>query len=414
MSEKKRGNRLQTVRETRGLIMEFYQGMLKAKKEGKPIVWIPPLGGIVELLYAMDVQPVIPEHFGPLCAAMGLAPQYFEAAEAKGYSRDICGYLRAELGYLYDSFGKKTLFDLPKPDLLIAFVGCMPNFKTWQGFQDFFQVPVIWMDQGVFGGPGGLIMNMDAVIDYGVLMFKRIISFIEKHTDRRLDEDKLREVAKLSDKASELFAEIQNYRKAVPAPFTMSDISVMFPMVALTGLQKAVDFLTEVRDEVKERVEQGIGAVDNEQFRLLWDNIPVWHSLKLFRYFEEKGAPLIADTYTRAWTGRIDIDKPIESAVKKILLPVAVLAGLPTLDRKIDWMLRLVKSHSIDGVVLFSNRSCKPLSHGQLDIKDVLERELGIPSLIFEADHMDIRDYSEAQIKARIDAFIELLEAHKA
>lgn len=410
---KKKSNRLQTVRETRGLIMEFYQGMIKAKKEGKPIIWIPPLGGIVELLYAMDVQPVIPEHFGPLCAAMGLAPQYFEAAEAKGYSRDICGYLRAELGYLYDSFGKKSLFDLPKPDLLIAFVGCMSNFKTWQGFQDFFQVPTFWMDQGVFGGPGGLIMNMDAVLEYGVLMFKQIVSFIEKHTGKKLDEDKLREVAKLSDRASELFGEIQNYRKAVPAPFTMSDISVMFPMVALTGLQKAVDFLTEVRDEVKERVEQGIGAVENERFRLLWDNVPVWHSLKLFRYFEEKDAPLVADTYTRAWTGRIDISKPIESAVKKILLPLAVLAGIPTLDRKIDWIIRLVKSHKIDGAVLFSNRSCQPLSHGQIDVKNALESELNIPSLLFEADHMDVRDYSEAQIKARIDAFVELLEAHK-
>ncbi|HUX97982.1 MAG TPA: 2-hydroxyacyl-CoA dehydratase family protein, partial [Candidatus Deferrimicrobium sp.] len=351
MVEEKEGfrNRLQTGRETRGLIMEFYQGMLKAKKEGKPIIWIPPLGGIAEILYAMDVQPVIPEHFGPLCAAMNLAPKYFEASEARGYSRDLCGYLRAELGYLYDSFGKKTLFDLPKPDLLIAFVGCMSNFKTWQGFQDFFQVPTFWMDQGVFGGPGGLIMNAEAAIEYGVLMFRRIVSFIEKYTGRKLDEDRLKEVAKLSDRASELFGEIQDFRKIVPAPYTMSDISIMFPMVALTGTQKAVDFLTKVRDEVKERVEQGIGAIENERFRLLWDNVPIWHNIKLFHYFEQKGAAVVADTYTRAWTGRIDITKPIESAVKKVLLPVAVLAGIPTLDRKIDWVLRMVRSHHIDG-----------------------------------------------------------------
>lgn len=413
MSEEKKGvrKRLQTSREIRGLIMEFYQDMLKAKKVGKPVIWIPPLGGIVEILYAMDVQPVIPEHFGPLCAAMQLAPKYFEASEARGYSRDLCGYLRAELGYLYDSFGKKTLFDLPKPDLLVAFVGCMSNFKTWQGFQDFFQVPTFWLDQGALGGPGGHLMNAESSIEYGVLMFEQIIAFIEEHTDRKLDYERLKEVAKLSDKASELFSEILNYRKTIPAPYTMSDISIMFPMVALTGLQKAVDFLTRVRDEIKERVEQGIGAIDNERFRLLWDNVPIWHNLKLFNYFEEKGAALVADTYTMAWTGRIDISKPIESAVKKVILPVAVLAGIPTLDRKIDWITRLVKSHHIDGVVLFSNRSCKPLSHGQLDIKDALEKQLNIPSLLFEADHMDVRNYSEAQIKGRIDAFIELLES---
>ena len=37
--------------------------------------WMPPMNGAIELFYAMDLQPVFPENWSPVCAAFGLSPQ---------------------------------------------------------------------------------------------------------------------------------------------------------------------------------------------------------------------------------------------------------------------------------------------------------------------------------------------------
>ena len=51
---------------------------------------------------------------------------------------------------------------------------------------------------------------------------------------------------------------------------------------------------------------RGVGAVPNEQYRLLWDNIPIWPRTRwLFDKFASHNACLVADTYTTAWCGSI-------------------------------------------------------------------------------------------------------------
>jgi benzoyl-CoA reductase/2-hydroxyglutaryl-CoA dehydratase subunit BcrC/BadD/HgdB len=48
-----------------------------------------------------------------------------------------------------------------------------------------------------------------------------------------------------------------------------------------------------------------------------------------------------------------------------------------------------------------------------MEIKQTLERELGIPSVIIDADHMDERNFSLAQFQTRVDAFMEMLLERK-
>jgi benzoyl-CoA reductase/2-hydroxyglutaryl-CoA dehydratase subunit BcrC/BadD/HgdB len=74
----------------------------------------------------------------------------------------------------------------------------------------------------------------------------------------------------------------------------------------------------------------------------------------------------------------------------------------------------MIDKYDIDGIVMHSNRSCKPYSFGQYDIQKIVERERGIPSLLIEADMVDERSFSESQIETRIDAFIEMIRGNKA
>jgi benzoyl-CoA reductase/2-hydroxyglutaryl-CoA dehydratase subunit BcrC/BadD/HgdB len=44
-----------------------------------------------------------------------------------------------------------------------------------------------------------------------------------------------------------------------------------------------------------------------------------------------------------------------------------------------------------------------------MDIMRALDQELGIPSVIIDADHMDPDNFSVAQFENRVDAFMEML-----
>jgi benzoyl-CoA reductase/2-hydroxyglutaryl-CoA dehydratase subunit BcrC/BadD/HgdB len=65
-------------------------------------------------------------------------------------------------------------------------------------------------------------------------------------------------------------------------------------------------------------------------------------------------------------------------------------------------------------MVMHSNRSCKPYSLGQYDIRRIVKEQRGLPTLLIEADMVDERSFTEGPIETRIDAFMELLKAKNA
>ncbi len=75
----------------------------------------------------------------------------------------------------------------------------------------------------------------------------------------------------------------------------------------------------------------------------------------------------------------------------------------------IDKLREMIEKYDADGLVMHSNRSCKPYSLGQYDLQKMVMDQLGIPSLIIEADMVDERHFAESQIETRIDAFMETL-----
>ena len=73
----------------------------------------------------------------------------------------------------------------------------------------------------------------------------------------------------------------------------------------------------------------------------------------------------------------------------------------------------MIDKYGVDGLVMHSNRSCKPYSLGQYDIQKIIQQKRGIPTLLIEADMVDERSFSESQIETRIDAFMEVLKNKK-
>lgn len=394
--EKSRSRVLQATKKIGGLILEYFARASEAKAQGKPIAWITVFTP-VELLRALDIYPVSPEHFGAMCSARNIILGYLEEAERKGYSQNLCSYSRCGLGYALSGMSGP----MPPPDILITFRNsCDVYVKWWQSLQAHLGAPLFVGEAPYVLAPEDLD---NYVLDYVVKQLMDLIMVAEDKFKLRFDEEKLVEAVKLSDRASELWLEALKLRSNKPCPIGGRDsASAIFPLVVMQGTKEAVQFYEELLREVKEK---GGGVVEDEKYRLLFDGIWPWYALDLIKYFGDRGAVFVYEPYSEVWAYRLEAKKPLESVAKKVLA-----MGLNVdIDFRIERFLKSIKEFDIDGAVIFSNRSCKSWSAPQLVTAEVIGSRLDVPYLILEADMADPRQYGEAQIKNRIDAFLEVL-----
>jgi benzoyl-CoA reductase/2-hydroxyglutaryl-CoA dehydratase subunit BcrC/BadD/HgdB len=233
---------------------------------------------------------------------------------------------------------------------------------------------------------------------------------MEAVAGKSLDLGRLREITSLSRTASQLWMEALARGKNRPTPLSAFDqFRLMAPIVEMRGAAKTVDLYADLLVELDERIEKGVGVIAHEGKRLLWDNLPIWYKLDyLAEFLGARGIVLAASTYTAAWgelAELFDPDHPFESAARTYLHPIL---NRSTAD-KLRKMLQVCDDYQLDGVILHSDRSCKPYSIGQIDQRDQLINQYGIPALLLEADHNDPRAFSQEQISNRLEAFFEML-----
>jgi benzoyl-CoA reductase/2-hydroxyglutaryl-CoA dehydratase subunit BcrC/BadD/HgdB len=126
----------------------------------------------------------------------------------------------------------------------------------------------------------------------------------------------------------------------------------------------------------------------------------------LGRIFMDLEACLVADTYTSAWIfKRIDAGSPVASLASSYAEAYLNI----DLERMADNMVSLAERFDADGMVMHSNRSCKPYSLGQFDLAREFTQRTGLPTLILEADHTDSRWFNRGEAENRIRDFVENL-----
>lgn len=381
------------------LITNYY---IEAKTtQEKPICWITS-GGPVEFLIAMDVIPVYPENHGAMCGASKIAVGLAEVAESMGFSPDVCSYARADIGGAATSNGAIP-GGLPKPDFLLCCNNiCGTVVKWYEQLARMYGVPLF-----LFDTPFVHKEERAHATGYVKRQCLELIAFLERQTGKKWSDDRFEEVALLAVEGIDLWKQVLKTAESRPSPFTCFDAFIhMAPIVTLRGTPEVVEYYQSLRDEMIRRVEDGVGAVPDEKYRLIWDNIPIWYAMRsLGTLFAENRACLVADTYTTAWAVDIRIDDPLTSMAEayiKVYLNISI-------DLMIEQLTALLERFSADGLVMHSNRSCKPYSLGQYDLSREVTKRTGKPALIIEADMTDSRVYSEAQTRERVEAFIESL-----
>lgn len=370
----------------------------------RKVAWVTS-GAPIEILKALGFYILYPENHAALCGARRKTVEIASEAENAGFSRDICSYARTDIGAALS--GKTPVGKLPRPDILLACTNICQTVLYWyRVLADYFHVPLILVDT-----PFVYEKASQNDIAYVKRQLEEMIPVAEKITGKRLLYKKLKEVVHLSKEASYLWLEVLNRGKHVPSPLTAFDGFIhMAPIVDLRGEPVAVAYYRQLLKEIDERIEKGIPAVKNERKRLIWDNLPIWFKLREMAHtFARHGANIVTATYTYAWgelAPMMEEARPLESVARTYLHPILNRGT----GHKLKTMRQMVQDFSADGVVLHSDRSCKPYSLGQIDQRDYFVNEYGVPALLLEADHSDPRSYSDEQAENRIAAFMEILE----
>ncbi len=392
---------IQSVKDYRRLMKTYYLVVKNAKWFGKKVAWITS-GGPVEFLYAMGVIPFYPENYGAMCGASRTSVALCEEAEAHGYSRDLCSYARCDIGSFFSNQG--PLGKLPKPDFLVCGNNICGTVIKWYEIQArALNVPIFFLDTPYLDN-----QIPDHVLKYVTGQMEEYIGFLEKQLHRRFDEKKFQKVGAQSLAAITLWKEILELSRNRPAPFAAFDAFIhMAPIVTLRGSRWAVWYYRKLKKELEERVKKGQGAFAQEKIRLVWDNIPIWYDIRnLSKMLSSRGAVLVADTYTAAWTlSRLDLARPLESLARSYI-SVHLNMGL---DYKIERMVDMVTDYQADGFIMHSNRSCKTYSLNQYDLKRRVSEITGKPGLIIEADHTDARSYAPQQVEKQMQTFLEMV-----
>jgi len=383
-------------------LMTRYYATRKVVGKVRPVAWVTS-GAPVEILVGMGISTVYPENYGALLGAQKAAVPLAQIAEEQGFSPDLCSYARCHMGSVLDP-GNAPQGGLPKPDLLVASNNiCGTVIKWYQALAQRLQVPLFLLDAPYQHEP----RLPDHALQYVAAQLEDLIAWVTRHTGRKLNQKKFHQALELSNEAVTLWREIRELCQARPSPLNAPDLFLtMAPIVVLRGSKDAVTFYSKLKAEVEERVARGEGAIMEERYRLLWDNIAIWYRLfRLFSLFTDAGACFVVDTYTNAWSVSVDTDDPILGLARTY----STVYINQSLQARTDQMTDLVERFGVDGMVFHSNRSCKPYSLGQYELLDEIGRRTGVPGVILEADMCDTRLYADEPIKNRIQAFLDML-----
>jgi benzoyl-CoA reductase/2-hydroxyglutaryl-CoA dehydratase subunit BcrC/BadD/HgdB len=352
-----------------------------------------------------------PENHGAMLGSSRVSADFIPVANAVGYSPDICSYMTSDIGgYLKRETPLKKMYGfkgIPKPDVLVYNTNQCRDVHDWFSFY-----------HREFGAPMVGVSTPHPVPELEEVHIKAVegqleamVPTLEKVAGEKLDAQKLRDTVSLSRRCTDLWKEVLRTAVHVPSPLTFFDECIhMAPAVVLRGRPEAVEYYNGLLAEMKQRVKDGVGAVEGERFRLYWEGMPVWGRLRqLSEHLAGLKACTVVSTYCNSWIfDELDSSRPFHSMAKAY----TKLFINRTEEVKERYLRGLVSEFKVDGIIFHDSRTCPNNANCRYGMPQRLSKG-GIPALTVQGDLCDLRFYSDEQAKTGIEAFVEQLEGKR-
>jgi benzoyl-CoA reductase subunit B len=372
-----------------------------------------------EIFHVMDIPIITNQWWSAYISAKQLSSRYFDVMAAKGYPANSCKYCSLGLACtLANDPATAPWGGLPKPTVLVARLTCdciQHVFRQWAdalGTEFFPMEAPAWRDKD----PRWFAQsrsNWEQVYDADrialmVRELRDLIALLEDRTGRRFDEAKLHHLMeRINEQEGYIWEAAQAIGTARPCPVSIAEqmSNTMIPQWH-RGSDWAVAHARRFRDEVMERVADGLGAAAGEKVRLMWIGAGVWHDPGFYQALEERlGAvfvwsmymPFAGPQYIRELHGR-----PMDALASRICSMNEVLHLPPWMN---GWMTSEAERCGIDAAVVLlppDNR----LSQSGTQLTALSLEAAGIPVLRIDGDMVDARKWNHDEMVSRVADFL--------
>jgi benzoyl-CoA reductase/2-hydroxyglutaryl-CoA dehydratase subunit BcrC/BadD/HgdB len=302
----------------------------------------------------------------------------------------------------------KGIHGPPKPDVLVFNTNQCRDVQDWFAFYaKEYDVPLVGVHTYV--GVKDVTENLMPSIKK---QLEDIVEPLEKVIGKPLDMDKFKKVVGLSRECSDLWKKVLDTASAKPSPLTFFDgTTLMGPAVVGRGTQETNDFYKILLAELEERVQNGVGAVEDEQFRIYWDGMPVWGRLSAHsKLFASHLTNVLASTYCNSWIFTpLEAEDPFTSMARAYTELFIVRSD----DFKEKYIKKMLDFFKVDGIIYHDARTCPANSNCRYGMPQRLSKDTGVPHLNIDGDLNDLRCLSDEQTKTNVEAFIEQLEENR-
>jgi benzoyl-CoA reductase/2-hydroxyglutaryl-CoA dehydratase subunit BcrC/BadD/HgdB len=394
------------------ILKDYYIELDKASESSNTKVAWCSSAGPAELLRAFGIKVFFPENHSAIIGAQRFATDMIPIANAQGYSPDICTYLTSDIGSYLSGFTPLTkmygIEKVPKPDVLVYNTNQCRDVQDWFRFYaNHYNVPLIGIHS-----PSFVPEVTEADVQNVSAQMKALVPELEKVTDQSFELNRLRETVRYSSEATLLWKDVLRSAQSIPSPITFFDSCIQMALiVVLRGDPIAVNYYKQLKEEMQERINNNISAVESETVRLYWEGMPLWGKLRsLSNLFAEHQTAVVASTYCNSWVFDAFDDKyPFESMAR------AYTELFINRDEsyKQNYLKQMANDFKIDGIIYHDCKTCPNNSNNRYQLPQRLQEETNLPFIVINGDVNDLRLFSEEQSQNTIEAFIEQIGVQK-
>ena len=314
---------------------------------------------------------------------------------------------------------------MPKPMLLMGsgFL-CDARYKWFQALGRYLDAPV-WVLE--MPHPGVKESQMEGArehdINFLVEELGELTAFLERLLGKKMDWDRLEKLVDNTIEMNRVWHQVNELRKARPCPMHSRDFWSSMPaslyMAADPG--ETADLYRKMYDEVKDRVDNHIGAIPEEKYRLAFAELPPWHSLGFFNQLAERGWNFVTESWSYHPPKPIDLSRVSNPLERIARLTYQYFSGYFEDAFKTGdcWgyfahpYLESARENRCDGIVLHPLLTCRTATNHLMVVQDQLMKKIKVPSLVIEGDIVDLKLFDPADALKKAETFEETMTHYR-
>jgi len=327
-----------------------------------------------------------------------------EGADRLAVATDVCTLLRLGLYYLDSGI-------LPKPTMVVPLLepcdGVIGLHEALRRHREWRDIPTFTPDPPYYSD--------DRSIEYYADELRRMVAFLEDHTGKKMDLDRLREIVEETNKQYELWAEYSELRRNVPCPHNHILGMACFALVQTQGAgdPEHTAWYRDLVADGEKRIRENNPETPNQKIRMLWYDVQaIWFNDLAPWMEQEWGVCVVQCMFSYAPYTTVDTssEKTIFHGLAKrnLIDPPMVRQARGVADNFLTDIERIVKDYKIDCVVVPGHMGHKDGSASISFMRDKC-REIDVPFLYIGCDQFDRRYTTIDEIKDRISSFFKAM-----